>query len=219
MATFPPPPTYAEPVIVDDKTGKAGFSPIWLNWFLAFAKLLEDAASGTIIEHNNLLSIQGGTPGQYYHFTSAEHTTLAAYNHESLNGLLGGTASQHYHLTSAQHTLITPYQHNSLNALDGGTAGQYYHFTSAQHTLLVAYQHNSLNAIDGTGNYHVSSAEASTLTDLNTDKVIPLRSGAADPTTSDVASGKCVVYKNTSSGEIRLWVNDSGSMKKSAALT
>lgn len=29
-----PPPTYAEPVVVDGISGKFVFNPIWLNWFL-----------------------------------------------------------------------------------------------------------------------------------------------------------------------------------------
>lgn len=44
-------------------------------------------------------------------------------------------------------------------------------------------------------------------------------SGASDPTTSNIASGCGTWWKNTTSGEVRYWVNDSGTMKKSAALT
>ena len=44
-------------------------------------------------------------------------------------------------------------------------------------------------------------------------------SGSADPTTSDIASGFGAWWKNTTSGEIRWWVNDGGTMKKTAALT
>lgn len=46
-----------------------------------------------------------------------------------------------------------------------------------------------------------------------------LNSGSADPTTSNYASGISGWWKNTTSGEIRFWVNDGGTMKKSAALT
>lgn len=44
-------------------------------------------------------------------------------------------------------------------------------------------------------------------------------SGASDPTTSDISSGYGAWWKNTTSGEIRWWINDAGVMKKSAALT
>lgn len=46
-----------------------------------------------------------------------------------------------------------------------------------------------------------------------------IRSGSADPTTSNFASGMAGWWKNTTSGEIRYWINDSGTMRKSAALT
>lgn len=44
-------------------------------------------------------------------------------------------------------------------------------------------------------------------------------SGNSDPTTSEIEAGKAIVWKNNTNGEIRLWVNDGGTMKKSAALT
>lgn len=46
-----------------------------------------------------------------------------------------------------------------------------------------------------------------------------LYSGTADPVASELAKGQWVLYKNTTSGEIRWWVNDDGTMKKSAAFT
>lgn len=48
MATFQPPPTYADPVIVDEITGKSRFNPIWLNWFLTLADLINPAGVGTV---------------------------------------------------------------------------------------------------------------------------------------------------------------------------
>jgi hypothetical protein len=36
-------------------------------------------SSGTLVPHNNLAGLQGGTPGQYYHFTQAQHTELVRY--------------------------------------------------------------------------------------------------------------------------------------------
>lgn len=37
MSVAQPPPTYALPVIVDERTGKAIFNPIWLRWFIDLA--------------------------------------------------------------------------------------------------------------------------------------------------------------------------------------
>ncbi len=43
--------------------------------------------------------------------------------------------------------------------------------------------------------------------------------GSADPTVSDLESGFSTIWKNTTSGEVRHWVNDGGTMMKSAAYT
>lgn len=43
--------------------------------------------------------------------------------------------------------------------------------------------------------------------------------GASDPTTSDIPAGYGARWKNTGNGEVRDWVNDGGTMKKSAAFT
>ncbi len=45
-----------------------------------------------------------------------------------------------------------------------------------------------------------------------------LQSKAGDPTTTEVAASKVRVYKNTTSGAVKLWVNDAGTLK-SVALT
>lgn len=44
-------------------------------------------------------------------------------------------------------------------------------------------------------------------------------SGAAAPTIDQVPQGEWVVYKNTTLNEVRIWVNDGGTMKKSAAFS
>lgn len=64
--------------------------------------------------------------------------------------------------------------------------------------------------------------EHSPLIDGWTDTVtkrLKVYSGTADPTITQVPKGEWVIYKNTTLNEIRLWVNDNGTMKKSAALT
>jgi hypothetical protein len=44
-------------------------------------------------------------------------------------------------------------------------------------------------------------------------------SGASDPAVSEVPQGQWIVYRNTTSGEVRIWTNIAGSLKKSAAFT
>jgi len=78
MTTFNPPPTYADPVIVDEVTRKAQFNPIWLKWFIDIAGFITASGGGAGVIHNNTLSIQGGTASEYYHVTSAQHSALTA---------------------------------------------------------------------------------------------------------------------------------------------
>lgn len=46
-----------------------------------------------------------------------------------------------------------------------------------------------------------------------------VKSHTADPTTANIEAGFSAVWKNTTMGEVRMWVNDGGTMKKSAAFT
>ena len=44
------------------------------------------------------------------------------------------------------------------------------------------------------------------------------QSGASDPTALEIPAGTSAIYKNITSGEIRQWANDGGTLYKSAAL-
>ncbi len=74
---FQPPPTYQDVVIIDEKTQKARFNPIWLNWFISLAQVISDSGGGGggALDHNSLSGLQGGGAGERYHFTNSEHTT------------------------------------------------------------------------------------------------------------------------------------------------
>ena len=68
--------------------------------------------------------------------------------------------------------------------------------------------HNLLTSIQGgTTNeyYHLTSADYGRTTGI--------LSKAGDPTTSDLPSNKFAVYKNTTTGLVKLWANDGGTMK------
>ena len=43
--------------------------------------------------------------------------------------------------------------------------------------------------------------------------------GVSDPVLSEVPENQWIMYRNTTTGELRMWVNDNGTLKKSAALT
>lgn len=61
----------------------------------------------------------------------------------------------------------------------------------------------------GGGSYHLSLTQYT--------RVSSVVQKAGNPTTSDIAAGQWAVYKNTSSGETRVWTNDAGTMKSTAA--
>lgn len=97
ITTFPPPPTYAEPTIVDARTGKSQFNPIWLRWFLEVAQILSQLAVGA--NSSNI-------------------------NHEKLAGLLGGDEGGHYHISMTQYyNLLTNPMTAAGDLIVGGTAG------------------------------------------------------------------------------------------------
>lgn len=79
MASFQPPPTYALPVIVDEKTGQSQFNPIWLNWFIDLVGVVNASGGGAgVVQHNNTGGLQGGTANQFYHLTAAQQAFIAA---------------------------------------------------------------------------------------------------------------------------------------------
>lgn len=80
MATFQPPPTYAEVVLIDEQGKHPRFNPIWLKWFVDVARALAAAAgsgSGTL-NHNALTGLQGGVADEYYHLSAAQLSEILA---------------------------------------------------------------------------------------------------------------------------------------------
>jgi hypothetical protein len=75
MADLAPPPTFAEVVLVDEKTKKARFNPIWLKWFVDVAAVI-NAGGGTTLTHNDLSGLQGGTTAERYHLLQSQHTNI-----------------------------------------------------------------------------------------------------------------------------------------------
>ena len=73
MSQINPPPTYAEPVIADEITGRSTFNPIWLKWFLDItAYVSASGGAGGGVVHNNTTSKQGGAGSEFYHLTAAQ---------------------------------------------------------------------------------------------------------------------------------------------------
>lgn len=77
-STFQPPPTYASPILVDERTKTAQFNPIWLKWFLDLVGVINNTGGGSLVLHNGTGGLQGGQSNQYYHFTATEYTKWQA---------------------------------------------------------------------------------------------------------------------------------------------
>lgn len=102
--------------------------------------------------------------------------------------------------------------HESLQSIQGGASGEHYHLTLAQWSSLTSGPHNSLSGLQGgvAGQYfHLTSAE---YTDLQAGRLI-MNSKATDPNATDIPASRAAVYKNTTSGLVKLWVNDGGTFK------
>lgn len=67
MASFQPPPTYTSPIITNPaaerEEDKVAFSPIWLNWFLQLAGIINSLGAGGGIPISSL-DPSGGTEDQ-----------------------------------------------------------------------------------------------------------------------------------------------------------
>lgn len=88
-ALFQPPPTYALPIIVDEKTKQATFSPIWLKWFLDLVGVINaSGGGGGAISHNLTTGLQGGTANQFYHLTQNQNTKVIAWASSGSTDLL-----------------------------------------------------------------------------------------------------------------------------------
>jgi hypothetical protein len=82
-----------------------------------------------------LLSTSGSVSWALVNKAGSSIADLASKAHDLLTGLQGGTTGEHYHLTAAEHTALSGLgAHNSLTGIQGGTALQYYHLTSTNYT-------------------------------------------------------------------------------------
>ena len=51
-------------------------SSYWTDWYEKLRRLVNQVVDG--LQHNELTGVQGGSSGEYYHLTAAEHTALTA---------------------------------------------------------------------------------------------------------------------------------------------
>jgi hypothetical protein len=153
MATLPPPPVGSEPN-----------SFVWIEWYRALRNFLV-AEGGTIPwnsvsktgsnlneiatrEHNVLQSFQGGTTGERYHLTQAQHTDLTD----------GGDATIHTHRAETESWDDLRFPANGINPI-GPTANPTVDSTSG----LLLFSGTVDNAIVGIAQMPHAWKEGSTL--------------------------------------------------------
>ena len=107
---LPPPP-------INDQPG----SYAWMEWYRQLRAYV---------------STSGSVPWTIIDFAGSNITSIATRLHDSLQGLQGGTAGEHYHLTQAQHAVVVSGDHNTLIGLQGGTSTQRYHLNADQYSAI-----------------------------------------------------------------------------------
>lgn len=119
MAQFQQPPTYADPVIVDERTGKSKFNPIWLKWFLELIQVINASGGGSgSIVHNDTTSKQGGGGTEFYHATASEYSGLQSF--------LAGTYKLHPTTDAGAAQTGAVYQGTGVPNNANGNDGDYY---------------------------------------------------------------------------------------------
>jgi hypothetical protein len=220
---IPPPPTNAQQ---GDR--------VWTDWYVKLQQILSSTAgiawalvdkTGSALSdlasrnHSELTSIAGTGVNHISNGEAAVVTAVTASGHQGLASI-NGTGNNH--ISNAEATVVTAIQtsgHQGLSSING-TGNN--HISNAEATVLTDIEtdgHQGLTDINGTGDYHITSAEATDVTLLNTTDRLHMQSAAVDPTTANVAASNWIIWKNTGANEVRVWVNDGGTMKKSAAFT
>ena len=118
--------------------------------------------------------------------------------------------------TAPQGSRVWKEWYTKLQAILADTAGLAWALvdkTGSALSDLAIRPHSALTTILGTGAFHVSSTEATTVTSLNTRGIIDLKSKSGAPNSTDIPASQWAIYKDTSSGVVKLWVNDAGTLK------
>lgn len=173
MAGLPPPPT-------TDANG----SFAWLEWFRQL---------------RNYVGSAGSIPWSVINFAGSTIADIATRSHQLLQSLQGGTTGQYYHLTSAQHTDLTDggastlhkHAHNNMDSLQGGTTNEYYHLTQTNYNEVTT--NLDLSGTSGTGVKVDLTSPTFGWRDI-IGKVIPKAVGAGSPTRSTYMGGQLGQY-------------------------
>lgn len=86
-------------------------------------------------------------------------------------------------------------------------------FAGSNITDIVSRDHNSLTNVQGGAagdRNHLTTAQVTSLGNIG---ILLWTSQAGDPVAANITAGTAKLYKNTTSGLVKLWVNDGGTLK------
>lgn len=95
--------------------------------------------------------------------------------------------------------------------INSGAAGVLWaniNFAGSNITSIASRAHNNLQSMQGgtAGEYyHLTAGQYA--------RVTSVIQRATDPTTTEIGTNQWAIYKNTTSGTVKLWANDGGTMK------
>lgn len=87
-------------------------------------------------------------------------------------------------------------------------------FTGSNITDIASRDHNNLQNVQGGGvgdKQHLTSAQVTSIGTIG--QFLTATSQASDPVAANITAGTAKLYKNTTSGLVKLWYNDGGTLK------
>lgn len=146
-----------------------------------------------------LLSTTGSVSWDLVNKAGSSIADLQNKNHGLLTNILG---TGQYHISSAEATNVTALPNISGNAATV-TNGVYTTGSYSNPAWITSIDYNKLSGTVPTWNQNTTGSA----------NLLAVQSLSGDPTTSDIAASKAAVYKNTTTGLVKLWTNDGGTMK------
>lgn len=156
----------------------------------------------------------GGLPPPPTRAESGDFAWTAWYN--QLYILLSTTGSVSWDLVNKAGSSIADLQNKNHGLLTNILGTGQYHISSAEATNVTALPNISGNAATATNVAYSGLTGTVPTWNQNTTgsaNLLAVQSLSGDPTTSDIAASKAAVYKNTTTGLVKLWTNDAGTMK------
>jgi len=146
-----------------------------------------------------LLNTNGSVSWDLVNKAGSSIADLQNKNHGLLTSILG---TGQYHISAGEATNVTALPNISGNA-GTVTNGVYTTGSYSNPAWITSIDYSKLSGTVPTWNQNTTGSA----------NLLSVQSKSSDPTTSDIAASKAAVYKNTTTGLVKLWTNDGGTMK------